>query len=358
MIWSYSTLKTYRQCPRALKFKSEWSPKFEGKNEGKYLHEVIYAYTLHLKEKGLGTDIDMLVPIAERVQVDGRYPNEFLDSNLDILDKFAHSFVLDPNFHSAELKLSIDREGRPAPWDHCYMRGVVDRVDIEDNRVVITDYKSGYAIVRDHFQLEVYAWLVYSVFPDADTFYCQNHFVREAYMEGEDISLIDIEAVKNRVHRQVAKIEREKKFEATPGPHCTYCAYLMKCGQLTRIEKAAMPVLLDPEQAQEYAQKVMIVEEAARRIKGQLLKPYCEEHGPIELPEGTYAFQAEGGQRFEDIEKFCEALWEAGINPYDYIGVNMKKANKLLLQFGHLAVEKKSSRFGFKKKKIEKEGGE
>lgn len=351
MIYSYSTLKTYRQCPRALKFKSEWSPKFEGKNEGKYLHEVIHAYTQYLKKKKLGTDIDMLIPIAEKIQVDGRYPNEFLDSNRYILDKFAHSFVLDPNFHSAELKLSIDREGRPAPWDDCYMRGVVDRIDLEDNRVIITDYKTGWAIVKDRFQLEVYAWLVYSVFPDADTFYCQNHFVREAYMDGEDVSLIDIEAVKNRVHRQVAKIEQEKKFETSPGPHCTYCPYVMNCGQLAKIEKAGMPSLQSPEEVQVFAQKIMIIEELIKRSKGQLLKPYCEEHGPIELPEGTYGFQVEGGQRFEDIDKFCEALWQAGIDPYEYIGVNMKKAKGLLLQFGHLAVEKKSSRFGFKKKK-------
>lgn len=356
MIYSYSTLKTFRQCPKAFKFKSEFMPKFAGKNEGSYLHEVIQAYTLHLKKNGLGTDIDMLLPIAERIQVDGRYPNEFLDSNTYILDKFAHSFVLDPNFHSAELKLSVDREGRPAPWDDCYMRGVVDRIDLEDNRVIITDYKTGWAIVRDRFQLEVYAWLVYSVFPDADTFYCQNHFVREAYLEGEDVSLIDIEAVKNRVHRQVAKIEREEKFEASPGPHCTYCPYLVNCGQMTKIEKVGMPSLLTPKQARQYAQKVMIVEEALKRIKGQLLKPYCQEHGPIELPEGTYAFQAEGGQRFKDIEKFCETLWEAGINPFDYMAVDMRKAKSLLLQFGHLAVEEKSSRFGFKKsaKELEK----
>jgi len=221
--------------------------------------------------------------------------------------------------------------------------------------VVITDYKIGWAIVKDRFQLEVYAWLVYSVFPDADTFYCQNHFVREAYITGEEVSLIDIEAVKNRVYRQVAKIERERKFEATPGPHCTYCAYLIKCGQLARIEKAGMPTLLDSEQAREYAQKVMIVDEALQRIKGQLLKPYCQKHGPIELPEGTYGFQTSGGFQFKEVEKFCEALWEADIDPYDYIGVNMKKAQGLLGKFGHLAVEEKSSRFGFKKKKESKE---
>lgn len=354
MIWSYSTLKLFRQCPKAFKFKADFTPKFGEKNEGSYLHDVFLAYTTHLKKNRLRTDMDMLPELAGKVQVDGAYPDEFIGSTSYILDKFAHSFVLDPNFHSAELKLAIDREGHPAPWNSSFMRGIVDRIDLEDNRVVITDYKTGWAIVKDRFQLEVYAWLVYSVFPDADTFYCQNHFVREAYITGEEVGLVAIEAVKNRIYRQVTKIERERKFEATPGPHCTYCAYLIKCGQLARIEKAGMPALTTPEQARDYAQKVMIVEEALKRMKKQLLKPYCEEHGPIELTEGTYGFQASGGLRFREVEKFCEALWEAEINPFDYIVVDMKKAKKLLLRFDHLAVEEKSSRFGFKKK-IDKE---
>lgn len=367
MSWSYSRINEF-DCPRYYKFKridklpTLSSPILE---VGSLAHNIIEAYTNHLKEKNLTTDITTLPEIAESIFFAEPHPDGIMQEVMDLASKFGKGFIFNKDtFYGSELLLGIDEKGnqvekgktdwRDWDWGKVYFSGKIDRIDVEDNRILITDYKSGYNVEQDKRQLAIYAWLVHSIFPEMDTFQVQNHFVRFGYATPpEEITLAEIEKTKKWVAKKVKQIEAEKEFNPKPGPRCAYCGYIAKCGQMVELQKTGLPALNTPEKAVEWAGKILIVKEVVKRAEG-ILKEYCKEKGAVDLGTGAYGYNYSESLKVKDVEKFCEVLWEAEKNPYEFLNVDMRRAKKLIGKIGRLdsngIVEMKgSTRFGFKK---------
>jgi len=335
--FSYSKLKLYQECPRAYKF--EYIDKIEAPFRkiaiiGKLAHQCFHTYTEYLMKKKLRSDITIMPQVAEKILAQSGIPDdeELMAEVKELAERFTRGFVLNlDTFYGSEIKLAIDEEGHQVDWkaDNAFFRGILDRIDIEDNRVLITDYKTGWEITKDRAQLETYAWMAKTIFPQIDTFYVEHYFVRYNVKRYSELSTKDIERAERRVRRIVRKIQKDKEFSPTPSARCSWCPYVVRCAQLPTLRGLELPLLDSEEKAKEYAGKLLIVEEALKRVK-QMLKEYCKKHGGIDVGDGVYGFHFTESPRIKEVERFMHLLWDKGEDPLPYLTVNMRKAKPLL----------------------------
>jgi len=360
--WSYSKLKLYQECPRA--FKLRYIDKIEAPVRkitlaGRLAHQCFHLYTEYLVKNKLKTDMSIMPEIVEKVLSSKQIVDEEIIQEVETLaDRFTRGFVLNPDtFYGAELKLAIDEEGNEVDWkdDNAFFRSILDRIDIEDNRVLVTDYKTGWEITKDKAQLETYAWMAKTIFPQIDTFYVEHYFVRYNTKRYSELTGEDIERAKRRVKRIVKRIEKDTEFPPTPSTRCSWCPYLVRCAQLANIQNLQLPVLDTKEKAIQIAGRLLIVKEAVKRVE-QMLKEYCKEYGKIPLGDGFYGYHVIESPKVKNIEEFMNILWDKGENPLLYLSVDMRKARPLLNKIeeleGVIEFEKKTQ-FRFKKVKEE-----
>jgi hypothetical protein len=121
---------------------------------------------------------------------------------------------------------------------------------------------------------------------------------------------------------------------------------------LAELGKHGYPIIDTEERAADYAGKLIIVEAALKKVK-ELLKGWCGERGPIDVGSGTYGFNLVKSKKIRDIEAFYEKLAERGLNPLDYMNVDLRKIGKLkkIEGFNELFEETGLTRFGYKRKK-------
>jgi len=358
--WSYSKLKLYQECPRAFKFRyidKIETPASKISIAGKLAHRCFNLYTEYLVKHRLKTDMSIMPQIVEYVLSSANVYEDELIKEVEILaDNFTRGFVLNlDTFYGAELKLAIDEKGNEVKWkdSNAFFRGILDRIDIEDNRVLVTDYKTGWEIIKDKAQLETYAWMAKVVFPKIDTFHIEHYFVRYNTKRYGELTNEDVERAKKRIIRTIKKINNDTEFLPNPSTRCSWCPYVVKCGQLANINDLQLPTLDTKEKAIQIAGKLIIVKEAIKRIE-QMLKDYCKEYGQIPLGNGLYGYCIIESQKIKNIEEFMNILWDKGENPLLYLSVDMRKTKPLLgkiQELQNIIETEKSTRFKLIKNK-------
>ncbi len=220
MVYSYSSLSTYMQCPYA--FKKYYIDKVKtlggaAANVGTYVHESIRA-TLQGEEQpfinlSLGAlneaedfikDSDMILSV-----IDNEYnPVEIISEQDIFVDR--NFKVVEPNDENSML------------------RGIVDLI-IEDlnGDLIVFDWKTGKS-EPDTLQLFIYAILVdakYGTLPKEVGFIkIRNKSFTTIPVEPETI-----EAVKKYILKLVDVIENDTEFTPKIGTHCSYCSVIHAC---------------------------------------------------------------------------------------------------------------------------------
>lgn len=208
MIWSYSSLKTFTQCPkkyyhlRVLKDVKETGT--EATNYGLELHKAAEDY---IKS---GTPL-------------GRF--EFIKDLLDTLNSI-------PGEKHCEMKLGVKRT--PTGFEACrffdkdvWWRGIGDLVVVRDDIAYSLDYKTGrnsrYADLK---QLDALAAALFLHFPQvkkiksALAFVVSNDFIKkDHFVEQRDEYFASFEPDLERL----AAAEQTNVWNANSGPLCKYC---------------------------------------------------------------------------------------------------------------------------------------
>ena len=348
--YSYSQLNRWINCPQSWKFaKIDKLPQMESVLlvQGRIVHDKVDTYIKHLVASKLTSDITW-PELAEGL--DG------LPEGADLMDRFARSFVLNPETHFAsELQIAITEKGRLCDWwaKDVWFRFKVDKVDIdgENRKIIITDWKSGWNTDIDKFQLEVYAWgISYAKMGmfEYTTMLVKNHFIRYKMEKSVEIPVSAIESIEKKVRRIVAQMEKAKTFEAKAGSFCSLCGYASQCAKrMSLVEKGNLPVIDTREKAIDYAGKVLVVEQRLNAVKN-LLRGFVDENGNIPLATGSYGYNEQNTLDIPDKEKVYNTLCEQGIDPLTYFNIDKKRIHqaKLSEELVKPAVQVK---FGFKK---------
>lgn len=129
---------------------------------------------------------------------------------------------------STEQEITVELEGVP-------FRGVVDRIEVESEKVKITDYKSGKA-PPERFkearldQVILYAAAVEASFGEMPT-RAQLIYLGQR-VDGVEVTREQIERVTQKLGETAEAIKgacKDESFEAKPGPLCGWCAFIEKC---------------------------------------------------------------------------------------------------------------------------------
>ncbi len=349
--YSYSQINLWINCPQSWKFaKIDKLPQMESvlMVQGRIVHDKVDEYIKHLVASKLTSDITW-PGLTEGL--------DELPEGADLMNRFARSWVLNPDTHSgSEIEIAITKEGKLVGWwdKDVWFRFKVDKIDMEENRIIITDWKSGWNTDIDKFQLEIYAWGVsYQVkFKelDYDTILVKNHFIRYKLEKSVEIPVSAIPAIEKKVRKIVAQMESAKKFPAKPGSFCSLCGYTSQCAKrMSLVEKGNLPVIDTREKAIDYAGKVLVVQQRINAVK-DLLRGFVDQNGNIPLATGSYGYNPQNTLEIPDKEAVYNALCEKGEDPLTFFNIDKRGIRKAGLS-EELVKPATQVKFGFKKGK-------
>lgn len=346
--YSYSQISTYLACPQAWKYSSvDKRPMMRSPLliQGGILHDKVDEYIKYLVKNKLTSDITWK-GLTEGL--------DELPEGAELMDRFARSFVLNPETHKAsEIEISINEKGQQVGWwsKDVWFRFKIDKVDVEEDRLIITDWKSGWNTDISRFQLEIYAWgLSYILEEKYDTILVKNHFIRYKIEKSIEIPVSAIPNIEKKVRKIVAGMEAAKKFPAKPGSFCSLCGYSMVCSaRMSLVERGNLPVIATMDKAVEYAGKVLVFQRRLNAVK-ELLRGFVDENGNIPLATGSYGYNPKNTLEIPDKEKVYDALCEQGIDPLTYFNVDKMTIRRAELP-EELVKPVQQIEFGFKKGK-------
>lgn len=265
---------------------------------------------------------------------------------------FAH--LLPPQAR-AEVKLSYDvatRTGRiigegagrdygtPGPFE---IVGSCDVLGVESDRVVIIDWKTGFADVEPaatNAQLWFYALAAARALGKSQA------FIAVVYTQSRRVDSCDIDALElaefasslERLHAQVGERhvtrQRGEQLETREGSWCKHCASKPYCPSktalLARLSDPSLTVIGETAMTREKAahayEQIVRVEQLVKDARKRL-ETYVEENGPIDLGNGRmYGRYVRNGNERLDGDVAMQAIAEVvGESAKEFVSVAIER---------------------------------
>jgi len=319
MIFSYSRLKLYDQCPAAFSYKYLLEL-LESPSEplvlGKAVHAAIEKYLN-------GDDMESAVKIA-------------IDAAELPLDREAvQSLAGHPAVQSImggvveqHFCLPLSEEG------NIILQGYIDWWKDDASGIVLKDWKTNrmpYQPTNNH-QLGLYAWalgeltganevlgeLVFLRFPYSAAWY-KHTYTQQDMTEARQWALnlaLEIEA---KLAQSNADIFIEK-----PGAHCQHCSYASLCIRSVKVE----PIIIeDMPAATKVATEVIRLEAALSDYKDKL-KSWVKAEGDVHVDDTVFTFVPSNSWQFEKLRELCCELETRGIDYWPFLSLTAAQVKK------------------------------
>lgn len=323
---SYSALNTYEQCPRRYKIERverRKAPDTKPLRVGSAVHAAIAAYIKHLAEAGLETDITWGDQAMDAAAAAMAKEKRTLDADeWEEVGQIFQTFISSHMFNPAQIAEVEKKE--EIPLDGLTFWVVIDLLEVEDGQAKVRDWKSSWKVLSQaeadkDFQLRVYAWAMHKLY-GYDEVRCDLGFVRHGAVRSVLIGPEDIAKTEKRILEGIGKIEAEKDWPATPGSHCTSCAWADECMAIEG------EVVDDPEKL---AAEILVLERQINDRK-ERLKIWCTENGPVVVGGETFSYFDSHGLKATDVIAISRFMEIRRLNPADYFSINNKKLQPLL----------------------------
>lgn len=223
--FSYSRIDTYLSCPAKYFYSyiQKEPRQFSAPAVlGNIVHEVLENCLDNDKPldfRELKQDYIKNIP---KWDPDGIIQRDLIDVGHVIIDEFFDRHSGEPlNIYAKEMPFNF-------VIGTYSINGFIDRVDVFDDRVRITDYKTGKwevspKDVPTNLQLGIYALAASLLFPEHEV-YAELYYLRSGRRKGHAFSKDDIDAVKERIVMLANKIVNDQNFLPTDQYRpCSYC---------------------------------------------------------------------------------------------------------------------------------------
>jgi CRISPR/Cas system-associated exonuclease Cas4 (RecB family) len=334
LVHSWTRINVFQHCP--YQYKAIYLLKKKGEVNplmivGRVTHQAIANYNKHCLRIGADSDFGSWEQCSWDAIKESNLPAELNQEVLDMVKAYAQSHTVpQESVVGAEEEIAINRAGEQVDWlaKDVWVRVIIDLLQIQGNICKITDYKAGYAMKSDPFQLMIYAWVVKKLYPQVTDFQIELDFVRHEWQKLYTFSETDIDHIEKSVLAKIENIEKEEKFDPTIGVQCAYCPVwyccpAMKAGDVT---KWTLPKE-EPEAIQlalEYEKYSRLASEAKK-----VLKEYCDTKGDLLAGGRRYGFNV--SKKFEfDIKELFVELDQKGIDLLEYLTLDYRKFKTLL----------------------------
>ncbi|WP_418626676.1 PD-(D/E)XK nuclease family protein [Anaerosinus sp.] len=330
MIYSYSRLKRYADCPASFQYKYLYEmPELptEPLVLGKTVHTAIQLY---LTGTELQNAVDQAILQEAELPVDRD----------EVLRLVEHPMVRKIQSGQVEQQflIPLDREGV------IQLQGYIDWYEqLPSGAVKLIDWKSNrqkYAPTDNH-QLGLYSWYLSQV-TGATEVDAELLFLRYPYADSRQAyTYTSVEMEEARKWALTLATEIEDKvaelnlldggddvnlFPAIPGKHCQTCSHASLCIKSVQIN----PVKIDDEvDAQRVAAEVIRLESATSEMK-EHLKAWAKEHGAIAVGDSSFEFVPSISWNIdaEKLYELCSELHDRGLDVFQYLtltAANLKK---------------------------------
>jgi CRISPR/Cas system-associated exonuclease Cas4 (RecB family) len=355
MNFSYTRLDLFSSCPFAYKQKyivKAAEIRSEALDTGSIAHAAIDRYLKHLIETGQQTDITAMADIVHGVfyggEEHGLGSSEYQEV-FDICQLFADRFILNP-----------DTAYGPEEWfEHKIgpdlMRGKIDWLEMDGNAAVVTDWKSDRAIrsqsdVDSDFQLKVYAWGLWRMFPHIEEIIVRLNFIRYFVPRETVIYSDEMPQIEKQITSQIEQIKAEKEFKATPGKFCQWCPYTEACPLVI----SNLISCQNADDAERLFGEILMMQRKIDERK-EALKAYTNKNGVIELNGMIIGYTPSTSNSIKDVKAFIDASERNDIKWMDYVNIDGRKIKKLERHevIGELFEETTTTKFQVKKAKGE-----
>lgn len=330
---SWTRLKTYETCP--FLYKSIYPDKRKGELNpimivGRVVHEAVAIYNDHCIKMKVTSDHEKHKEFAWQAIENSNLPAEYYDEVFEMVKSYADSHEVDlESVVGAEEKLAVNRKFEQVPWDDpdVWFRAILDYVQISGHIAKITDYKTGWAMVTDPFQLDIYAWMIKKIYPQVTDIQIEVDYLRHEFQKTWTISDEDMPRIEKKLLTATRRIEKDKKFEPNVGIQCSYCPMWYCCPAM----KAKDIPFKMPGSAKDAVALALELEKLARMASEakKVLRTYVDKHGALEAGGRLFEFRASVKYEFDDVNELLVALDKEGVSLLDYVNVNYKKIKTL-----------------------------
>lgn len=352
MLFSYSRLKKFEDCPRAWYNKyilDKEEPPTEAQVTGKVVHKA-----LELCIKGANPDRAFIKAILGEavLGIDFNEAKRMFDRGLQYLQGLKTAGASSENWQ-AELHFQL-----PLASDDPFSPELQVYIDFLDENFYMIDWKTGFKVYKptDNQQLGLYAWAISQEY-DRDFLTATLYFLRTGTYKSRYYSKEEMEEARTwaltlaqDIEQRIIDLEMgegsEKLFPATPGIVCKYCGFARECrsGEKQQTEtgtEIGQTTALIPgvpqthEQAEKLAGEIMQLEAVVKAMKDGL-KKWVKAQGPVIVDDQQWDFWPSTRWEFTPDQKkaAATAIVNSGRNPWEYLAFGSTQINKLKKDLG------------------------
>ena len=331
MIYSYSRLKRYADCPASFQYKYLYEM-VEVPTEPLILGKTVHtAIQLYLSGADIQTAVDSAILQEAELPIDRE----------EVIRMVQHPMVMGISGGEVEERLTIplDNEGV------IKFQGYIDWYkELPDGTVQLIDWKTNRSKYdpTDNHQLGLYSWylsqntgateinaeLVFLRYPYADSH--QAHiYTKDEMEEARKWALQIAEEINDKVAELslLDGVEGDNLFPATPGKACQYCSYASLCIKSVNVDPVRVDDKIDAERV---AAEVIRLEAALSDMKDNL-KAWVKENGGISVGDSTFDFVPSVSWNIgaKKLYELCAELYDAGIDAFEYLTITASNLKKI-----------------------------
>lgn len=355
--YSYSRVMEYARCPFSFKCRHRDKIPFEQSPilaNGAAVHDCLRDYTLECYKQQKPQLFEQWEKISLTALAKHRLTPENEMVVLEAVKEYCEANQIELNgLAGVEEEIALDQEFKPCKWEQGFFRGIIDKLYLRGDVCKISDYKTGFDMHPDPFQLEVYAWMISKVYPNIRYFQVELDFTRFSHRKVWDIPFSDIPKIERRVMARIRQIEQDDKFEPRVSSKCEFCPFWKECPAI----KAGHKTLgVDNEaSAKEILERIVTKEKEVKELK-EILKEFVNSSGKrIFLEDMVAEFRRSTTVKW-DVPSLLLYANEHGLNVVDALSIDNRKLGKMKTELpSELKSEKVSTRFFVGKAKSEDE---
>ena len=230
---SVSKIKTFDSCAKKFKYLYiEKIPRLEKPYHifGKYLHLVLELFHKDLLENPQQNILELMSSCQEKaLETWGhKMDSEQKKETYDILQKYLTTYKNTLKSKKQSKIIGLEKEFNICIDDLILLNGFIDLLKQDKDGVYsVEDYKSTKDkkyLKKDFFQLLIYAYATYLMFPNIKKVRGKYIMLRHDFEVIEtEFSLKEILSVEHKLLEYADRIKSERLFRANPTPLCPWC---------------------------------------------------------------------------------------------------------------------------------------